>query len=58
MISTTFRQTQATLVANQKRHVSIPRDLRDNPRVNTDIDIQDIKWPWFSQDRSWRGKNP
>lgn len=23
--------------------------LQDNPRVNTDIDIQDIKWPWFSQ---------
>ncbi|CAK9002703.1 Protein PIEZO homolog, partial [Durusdinium trenchii] len=24
--------------------------LQDNPRVNTDIDIQDIKWPWFSKE--------
>ena len=24
---------------------------RDNPRVNTDIDIQDIQWPWFSKAR-------
>ncbi|CAE7824272.1 unnamed protein product, partial [Symbiodinium microadriaticum] len=23
--------------------------LRDNPRVNTDIDIQDVMWPWYSQ---------
>ncbi|CAE7520290.1 unnamed protein product, partial [Symbiodinium sp. CCMP2456] len=25
--------------------------LRDNPRVNTDIDIQDVMWPWYSQGR-------
>eukprot|EP00434_Breviolum_minutum_P005265 symbB.v1.2.004640.t1/scaffold265.1/size247395/3 len=25
--------------------------LQDNPRVNTDIDIQDIQWPWFSKAR-------
>lgn len=24
--------------------------LQDNPRVNTDIDIQDIQWPWFSKE--------
>ncbi|CAE7322742.1 unnamed protein product [Symbiodinium natans] len=25
--------------------------LRDNPRVNTDIDIQDVRWPWHSEVR-------
>ncbi|CAJ1441890.1 unnamed protein product, partial [Effrenium voratum] len=34
-------------LANQQQRIQY---LQDNPRVNTDIDIQDIHWPWYSKD--------